>query len=195
MVLRHLFGWQELAIRARIWEREDSAIFGCSPHWHGEWRNRKTNLTAPRQRLCISFAPYIHKSLITALCYRYVYFYTCLRWYQSVEVRFLRRSSSFVSPVTVWMVAFTSRMKKKHTSIPRSEKDCQRALPLDPFHFSYKQLQCTQIKALKVQFLPRICHIYSSSFCSLFMLSFFLLFLIAIGNLDSWKLFSHKKAE
>lgn len=86
MVLRHLFAWQEIMMHA-AWEMEDSAIFGCTVHWHGEWRNRKMNLTAPGNGSAFLLRP-TYINLLLLLCVSYVYFYTCLHWYQSVGVGF-----------------------------------------------------------------------------------------------------------
>lgn len=70
------------------WERECSAIFGCIVHWHGEWRNRKSNLTAPDKGSAFLLRPTYINLLLLLLCWLYIYLYTCLRWYQRAEVGF-----------------------------------------------------------------------------------------------------------
>lgn len=61
------------------WEKiEDSAIFGSSVQRHGEWRNRKMNLTAPGIGSASLLRP-TYINLLLLLCVSCVYLYTCLR--------------------------------------------------------------------------------------------------------------------
>lgn len=113
---------------------KDSAIFGSTVRRHGEWRNKKTNLTAPG----ISSAPLLRPTyinlLLLLLCASSVYFYTCLCQYQSAEVHCETFNFICVSCMSLFV-----EERKINTTLPCQafnpffKKDCQRAL----FHLTH----------------------------------------------------------
>lgn len=95
-LLRHLLGWQELVMRTS-WERVFCHIWlhSALAWWMTQQKNQPDST---RQRLCMSFAPYIHKSLIMAPVFG-IYMYIFIHLSALVSKgsgRLCRYSSSFV---------------------------------------------------------------------------------------------------
>lgn len=131
----------------------------CALAW---WMTQQENEPdSTRQWLCISFAPYIHKSLIIALCWRCIFLHLSAL-VSKCRGLLLRNWSSLVSPVRVCMGAISSRKTKTSLFlgfIP-FKKDCQGALfHLTHFIFHTYNFSALKFKCWKFHAFPCICRI------------------------------------